>query len=86
MYDVELSKIADKQFKKLPANIQAQLQETIDGLKENPRPHGYKNLKGKLSEYYRVRSGNYRIIYSIEDEQLTVYLLKIGDRKQVYKK
>ncbi|MBI9110258.1 type II toxin-antitoxin system RelE/ParE family toxin [Maridesulfovibrio ferrireducens] len=86
MYEVEFTKKAYRQFKKFPAKIQDQLQETIEGLEEDPRPQGYTKLSGKLNDFYRVRSGNYRIIYSIEDKELTVYLLKIADRKKIYKK
>lgn len=86
MYQVEFTKSADKQFKKLQPQFQAQLQKTIDTLKENPRPQGYTKLSGVNPAMYRVRSGNFRIIYSIKDNELMVYLLKVGHRKEIYKK
>ncbi|WP_406626646.1 type II toxin-antitoxin system RelE family toxin [Portibacter marinus] len=53
--------------------------------KEEPRLEGCVTLSGKLNEY-RIRSGNYRILYTIEDDALVVQMIKIGNRKGVYKK
>jgi len=55
----------------------------IEALTDNPRPAGCKKLSG--SERYRIRQGHYRIVYAIEDERLVVYVVKIGDRKSVYR-
>ncbi len=55
----------------------------IQALAENPRPDGCKKLSG--SERYRIRQGSYRIVYRIEDKQLVVYVVKIADRKSVYR-
>jgi len=52
-------------------------------LAEDPRPPGCKKLSG--SERYRIRQGPYRIVYAIEDNQLIVYVVKIGDLKSVYR-
>ncbi|MHC4926714.1 MAG: type II toxin-antitoxin system RelE family toxin [Planctomycetota bacterium] len=54
-------------------------------LEADPRPHGYKQLKGK-QELYRVRTGDYRIIYTLNDNQLLVLVVKIGNRRDVYQK
>ncbi|WP_419779840.1 type II toxin-antitoxin system RelE family toxin [Maridesulfovibrio sp.] len=86
MYEISFTKSAQKQFCKLPSSVQSQLQPVIEGLKTNPRPHGYTKLSGQLSGFFRVRSGSYRIIYSIDDGKLVVMLLKIGNRKEIYKK
>lgn len=51
-------------------------------LETNPRPFGYKKLKGR--EAYRIRVGNYRIIYEIEDKILKVTVIDAGDRKEIY--
>ncbi|NOX69172.1 MAG: type II toxin-antitoxin system RelE/ParE family toxin [Gammaproteobacteria bacterium] len=55
----------------------------IKALADNPRPAGCKKLSG--SERYRIRQGPYRIVYAIEEQQLIVYVVKIGDRKSVYR-
>lgn len=57
----------------------------IDGLAENPRSHGYKKLHGKLKAFYRMDTGNYRVVYEIHDNVLTVIIVKVGDRRDVYK-
>ena len=56
----------------------------IQGLASNPRPHGSEKLAG-YSDRYRVRQGNFRIIYLIDDEASEVTIYKIGDRKDVYR-
>lgn len=57
--------------------------ERIKNLAENPRPLGCEKLSGQ--EKYRLRQGNYRIIYSIQDTQLTVWVVKVGHRREVYR-
>jgi len=58
--------------------------EAIMALKENPWPHGAIKLKGSTNSY-RIRIGNYRIIYEIHDKILTVFVFDVDHRKQVYK-
>lgn len=84
-YTVEFIPSALRQFKKLPPAIQTQVQGVIDGLAENPRPHGYKKLHGKLKAFHRIDSGNYRVVYEIHDNVLIVVVVKVGDRSDVYK-
>jgi mRNA interferase RelE/StbE len=57
--------------------------ERIRALAENPRPPGCTKLTG--SEGYRIRCGDYRVVYSIEDERLVVFVVKVGLRKDVYR-
>ena len=72
----EIEKIARKEDRqRIVGKIQA--------LADDPRPVGAKKLSG--AERYRLRQGSYRIIYSIEDDELTVYVVKVGDRKEVYR-
>lgn len=54
----------------------------IDSLADNPRPHGCKKLSGQ--EAYRIRQGNYRIVYVVEDYRLIVTIVRVGDRRQIY--
>ena len=57
--------------------------EALKDLANNPRPHGYKKLKGRAG--YRMRIVDYRIIYNINDNILTVFVLTVGNRRDVYK-
>jgi len=59
--------------------------QRILALAENPRPPGVEKLSG-TSEKYRIRQGDFRILYEIQDDELTVYIVRIGDRKEVYRK
>lgn len=59
------------------------LVERIAGLAENPRPFGVEKLSGQ--DKYRLRQGRHRILYAIEDQNLLVYVVKVGHRKDVYR-
>lgn len=58
--------------------------QRISSLADNPRPPGCQKLSGR--ERYRIRQGNYRILYTIEDSQLVVFIIRVGHRKEVYRK
>jgi len=58
------------------------IKQAIYNLTENPRPQGYKKLKGR--EGYRIRTGDYRVIYDIFDNKLIVDIITIGHRKDIY--
>ncbi len=84
-YTIEFIPSALRQLKKFSPSVRTQVQRAIDGLAEDPRPRGYKKLHGKLKDFYRIDSGNYRIIYKIKDDVLIVIVVKVGDRRDVYK-
>ncbi len=84
-YTVEFIPSALRQFKKLPPAAQTQVQNVIDGLAESPRPHGSKKLHGKLKDFHRIDTGNYRVVYEIHDKVLIVVVVKVGDRRDVYR-
>lgn len=81
-YTAVLSKKAQKQLDKLSDNIAEPIIDVIAGLEENPRPVGYKKLKGR--DGYRIRTGDYRIIYDIFDTELIVDVITLGHRKDIY--
>ena len=83
-YAVEFLKTAEKELAALPKDAQRQIARKIDALRENPRPPGAKLLHAK-DRLYRLRVGDYRVIYSIEDRRLLVLVIKMGHRKDVYK-
>jgi len=82
-YTIELSKKAQKQLDKLSDSIANPILNAIGELASNPRPLGYKKLKGR--DGYRIRVGDYRIIYDIYDNQLIVLIVVLGHRKEIYK-
>lgn len=81
-YTLLIRRKAEKFLEKLSEPEYSQIKSTMLALTEDPRPFGYKKLKG--IEAYRVRSGNYRIIYEIVDEHLIVEIINIGHRKNIY--
>lgn len=82
MYRIVIEKYAEKQLAKISPPYFDKIVTAIQSLAENPRPHGYKKLKGRPG--YRIRIGDYRVIYKIEDAVLTVYVIDIGNRKNIY--
>jgi mRNA interferase RelE/StbE len=82
-YQVEFLSAAEKQLAKLPPNEQERITEKIDALSNDPRPLGIKALKGK--DLMRLRVGDYRVIYQIEDDRLVVLIVKLGHRREVYR-
>lgn len=84
-YKIEITASAEKSLKKIPKKDIAKIVEAIQVLAISPFPEGCRKLKGE-KDIYRVRQGNYRIIYEIFDKKLIVLILKIGHRKEIYKK
>ena len=72
-----------KDFNSVPKKDLKKILKRIEQLSENPRPSGCEKLTGK--DRYRLRQGRYRIIYSIQDDELTVWIVKVGHRKDVYR-
>jgi mRNA interferase RelE/StbE len=72
-----------KDLKKIPGKDLQAIMKLIESLARNPRPRGCEKLSGK--EQYRVRHGRYRIVYSIQDDVLTVWFVLVGQRKDVYR-
>ena len=82
-YKLRIKKSAAKELEAISRKSdRKRIVSRIQALADDPRPDGCKRLSG--SERYRIRQGPYRVVYSIEDEQLVVYVVKIGDRKSVY--
>jgi mRNA interferase RelE/StbE len=81
-YTVVLTKKVKKQLDKLPNIIATSILNAIGQLETNPRPPGYIKLKGR--EGYRIRIGDYRVIYDIHDKQLVVEIITLGNRREIY--
>jgi mRNA interferase RelE/StbE len=68
----------------LDKTTQARLGRRIESLADNPRPQGVKKLAGE-DDFYRVRVGDYRIVYQIRDKSLLVLIVRLGHRSEVYR-
>ena len=82
-YEVELSEVAKKDLAKLEIKIQERIRLAFQVLSSHPRPPLAKKLKGR--DGYRIRIGDYRIIYEVFDSQVLVLVIRIGHRKEIYK-
>jgi len=82
-YSVFFLPRADREFAALSKADFERVKRAIDGLAENPRPMNCKKLKGR--EGWRIRAGNYRVVYDIDDSVRTVMVVTIGHRREVYR-
>lgn len=83
-YRIEVSATAERQLRKLARADQLRIVKAIRALAHEPRPRGCRRLSG-YDDVYRIRTGVFRILYSVEDARLLVILLKVGHRKDVYR-
>ena len=83
-YEVEVKKSAAKEIADLPWKDIQRIVEKIQNLRSNPRPSGSEKLSG--DDKYRIRQGTYRVLYEIDDVTLTVTVVKIAHRREVYRK
>jgi mRNA interferase RelE/StbE len=83
-YKIEFTKGARKEFKKLSQELQDRIQAEVDELANEPRPNGVKKLKGEENSY-RIRIGDYRVVYEIYDNILLISIVKVKHRSEVYK-
>ena len=82
-YKIELKKSVLKDFASIPKKDLQRIISAIKALADDPRPSQSKKLSGL--EQYRLRQGNYRILYAIEDNVLIVYVVAVGHRKEIYR-
>ena len=83
-YKIEIKKSVYKEIAKLPSKDIKIILSKIESLSDNPRPVGVQKLS--IQEKYRVRCGIYRILYKIEDDILVIIVVKVGHRRDVYKR
>jgi len=86
LYKVLFQKSAFKEYKKLPKKVQVKIDESLEILSVNPLSEilRFKKIRGR-ENHYRIRIGDYRLIYSPQNEQLIVRVIRVGNRKDVYK-
>ncbi len=82
-YKLSILRRAQKQLAKIPTNDYKKVKKAILDLAQDPRPPGSKKLKGR--DGWRIRQGDYRIIYEIQDDQLIIIVLNIGNRRDIYR-
>jgi len=78
-YKITIKKSAAKELQEIPKRNLQKIVKRIQSLSENPRPSGSQKLSAQ--EKYRVRQGDYRIVYSIDDKELVIDIVKIGHRR-----
>lgn len=84
LYSLIWKRTAEKELRRLPADIILRLLALAETLQENPFPPGHKKLTGS-SNSYRVRSGDYRLIYEIRQGELIIQVIRVGHRREVYR-
>lgn len=83
-YSVLITRSAAKEIESVPTKDRQRIVRRIGALALDPRPVGVEKLSG--DEKYRIRQGDYRILYEIEDEQLIVTVVRVGNRREVYRR
>lgn len=83
-YNILLTRSAAKELEGVPTKDRQRIVRRIGALAENPRPAGAERLSG--DDKYRIRQGDYRILYEIEDDQLVVTVVRVGNRREVYRR
>jgi mRNA interferase RelE/StbE len=85
VYKVLIKASAGKELERLGTKSdRARIVERIQAMAENPRPHGCEKLAG-YSNRFRIRQGNYRVVYLVDDHRREITIFKVGDRKDVYR-
>ncbi len=82
MYKIVIDRFAQKQLGKISPPHFNRIVKAVNDLANNPRPNGYRKLTGRSG--YRIRIGDYRVIYNIKDNILTIFIIEIGHRKDIY--
>lgn len=85
MYRLQIKESALKELKKIPYRIRCQIDEKLQRLVQNPERRDLDIKKMKGHDLYRMRSGDYRIIYQKQDAQLIILIVTVGHRKEVYR-
>lgn len=83
-YSLRFAGAAKREFDRLPASVKKQITPVIVGLSEEPRPNSCKKLKG-TDDCFRVRKGDYRVVYQVQDNVLVVLVIRVGHRREVYR-
>jgi len=80
-YEISFKKSVEKDFRTIPKKDLRKILRRLEAFSDDPRPPGHEKLTGQ--QRYRVRQGPYRIVYSLQDKELTIWVVKGGQRKEV---
>lgn len=83
-YQVDFKPSAAREFRKLSKDTAERISKKIDSLADDPFPYGYTEMKGSQS-FYRVKVGDYRVIYTVEHDELLILIVTIGHRREIYR-
>lgn len=82
-YSIGFASSARQALRRLEAKVRVRIAERIEALEDDPRPPGCKKMAG--ADLWRIRIGDYRVVYSIEDAQLIVLVVRVGHRREIYR-
>ena len=85
MYEVYIERAAERDLRRIPEEDFRRIIPHIKALAENPRPHGCRKIAGSKSDW-RIRIGNYRVIYEIDDESKAVRIMRVRHRREIYRR
>ena len=83
-YQIEFTTRARREIRNLPSHVQTRLRTKIDALAEEPRPSGVRKIRG-ADDLYRIRVGDYRVVYQVKDDVLVVLIIRVRHRRDVYR-
>lgn len=85
-WQIIISAPARRDLRRVGSEVHARLMRAITALAQDPRPHGYRQLEGQTPPRFRVRVGDWRIVYAIEDDRVVVLILEVGPRSTIYRR
>jgi mRNA interferase RelE/StbE len=83
-YSLRIKRSAEKELRRIPKTDLRRIVDRIDSLAADPRPQGCEKLFG--DNVYRIRQGDYRILYTVDDDERVVEIIKVGHRREVYRR
>jgi len=84
-YRIVVTNPARKQLLKLAETIASRIEKVIDKLADTPRPHGIEAIKG-MTDTYRLRVSDYRVVYTVHDDEVLILIIQVAHRREVYRK
>jgi mRNA interferase RelE/StbE len=83
-YQIQIKRSAQKELEELPKREQRRIVRAIESLSEDPRPQGVRKIVGG-EDLYRLRVGDYRVVYQIQEAIVTIWVIRIGHRRDIYR-
>ena len=85
MFEIEYTKAARKDLRKLDHEPRERIAAAVENLSSDPHPSGSRKMIG-AEALFRIRVGDYRVIYEVRNDVLTIFIIKVGHRKDIYRK